>query len=149
MSPIKETKVSNSKSTLARKFLLLGWHSLNLTLLICRCYAGASPQVRPKQVLPNFEDTGGPRILWFLVPKVNHEMRGLWILGTVFSVKHLNGSNIFQKSSFWGFFHDFFFLFHIEASWCTCLLKLFDFFFKIMQWQGIHKIEAWNRIWKK
>ena len=30
---------------------------------------------------------GGPCILWFLVPKGNHEMQGSWIPGTVFSVK--------------------------------------------------------------
>ena len=31
--------------------------------------------------------TGGPHISWFLVPKGYHEMRGSWILRTVFSVK--------------------------------------------------------------
>ena len=59
---------------------------------------------------------GGPRILWFLVPMGNHEMRGSWIPGTVFSVKPQNASNIFQKSTFWAFVHDFFPLFQIEIA---------------------------------
>ena len=32
-------------------------------------------------------NTGGPRNLWFLVPKSNHEMWRSWIPRTVFSVK--------------------------------------------------------------
>ena len=50
--------------------------------------------------------TGGPRILWLLFPKNNHEMPGSWILRTVCSVKPQNGSkNIFEPISikFWFF----------------------------------------------
>ena len=50
--------------------------------------------------------TGGPCILWFSVPKSNHEMRGSWIPRTVFSVKPQNGSKSFLKSTFWAFFHE-------------------------------------------
>ena len=49
-------------------------------------------------------DTGGPRISWFLVPNGNPEMRGSWIPGTVFSIKPKNGSKEFQKSPFWASF---------------------------------------------
>ena len=49
-------------------------------------------------------DTGGPRISWFLVPNGNPEMRGSWIPGTVFSIKPQNGSKEFQKSPFWASF---------------------------------------------
>ena len=54
--------------------------------------------------------TGGPRILWFLVPKSNDEMRGSWILRTVFSVKPQNGSKKIWKSTFWAFFQKYQFL---------------------------------------
>ena len=40
-----------------------------------------------KSLKPN---TGGPRILWFLVPKSNHEMWGSCIPRTVLSVKAQN-----------------------------------------------------------
>ena len=57
--------------------------------------------------------TGGPRILWFLVPKSNHEMRGSWILRTVFSVKPQNGSQKNIKSTLWAFFHEILILFSL------------------------------------
>ena len=54
---------------------------------------------------------GGPRISWFLVLWGNHEMQGLWIPGTSFSVKPQNASKIFQTSTFWAFFHGILMLF--------------------------------------
>jgi hypothetical protein len=44
------------------------------------------------------------RILWFLVPKSNHEMQESRIPRTIFSVKPQNGSQKFLKSTFWAFF---------------------------------------------
>ena len=55
-------------------------------------------------------NTGGPRILWFLVPNGYHEMQGSWIPRTILSVKSKNGSKNFPKSLFLLIFMKFQFL---------------------------------------
>ena len=60
--------------------------------LKCTCVVKST---RIQQVYKNNMNTGGPPISWFLVPKSNHEMRGTWIMRTVFSVKPQNGSKKF------------------------------------------------------
>ena len=70
--------------------------------------------------------TGGPRILWFLVPESNHEMRGSWIPRTVFSVKPHNGSKKIWKSTIWAFFP-----YSNSISKSTCLLNFLKLSFLI------------------
>jgi len=50
--------------------------------------------------------TGGPRILWFLVPKGYHEIWGSRILKPSLVLKSQIGSKIFLKSPFLAIFHE-------------------------------------------
>jgi hypothetical protein len=80
------------------------WEIPHAALLCSSSFGDVTQWLRWENMNPK---CGGPSISWFLVPKSNHEMRGSWIPGTVYSVKPQNGSKSFQKSTFWAFFHDF------------------------------------------
>ena len=70
--------------------------------------------------------TEGPRILWFLVLKRNHEMQGSWILRTVFSLRPQNRSKKILKSFSSLFFMKFWFFPikkafpNLHAYWIAC-----------------------------
>ena len=93
--------------------------------------------------------TGGPQILWFLVPNGYPEMQGSGILGTVFSIKPPNGSKEFQKSPLLGhFFHKVLVLKDWNSIIYFYWIVYHKFWFILHMWILKRKKNHLKKIWK-